>query len=66
MMIVPKYLKLNGPQGPLYIRADAIIVIASVNDQQTSLIKTNIWVTGQEDEFNIREPMAEVMRQLTS
>lgn len=60
-----KFLKLTGPQGPVYIRADVIVVVASVNDQQTSLIKTNIWVTGQEDEFNIRETAAEVMQQLS-
>ncbi len=59
------YLKLTSPVGPVFIRADAVVAVASVNDQDTSLVKTEIWVDYQNDQFNVREPIKEVMRKLS-
>jgi hypothetical protein len=53
-------IKLTTPVGTIYLRKDAIIAIANTLKDKTRTVKTEIWVTGQEDAFNILEDVETV------
>jgi hypothetical protein len=59
-------VKLTTPTGPAYIRKDKITAFAAASKIANGMgVKTNLWVQGQEESFNITETVGEVYSAVT-
>lgn len=55
-------IKLTTPVGTIYIRKDSVIAVsaAKMAGQNETVVKCQVWVSGQEDAFNILEDVETV------
>lgn len=55
-------IKLTTPVGTIYIRKDAVIAALATKmaGQNETVVKSQVWVTGQEEAFNILEDVETV------
>lgn len=55
-------IKLTTPVGTIYIRKDAIIAASAtkISGWNDTVVKSQVWITGQDEAFNILEDVETV------
>ena len=57
-----RFVQLNGPTGALYISANDIVAIsdAKIYSSGPGQVRSEVWIRGMEDPFNVFQPSHEV------